>query len=310
MVLSATVLPPVLGPEITIPRRSGGILTSIGTTVRPLAISSGWRAAFKRQAGVNDLRLDALTALREHGPRVERVKRHQRVEGHPQLRQVAAHHRGELAQDAPLLGLDLALEHHQAVVQVHRPQRLDEQRLAGDRAVLHDAFEPFGVVGLHRQHETAVADRNQVVGQEGLHPGLVERAGQPAFQFGALVAQPRAQALELAAGVIEQTAVIGQRLEQRVGHLLGREQRAHQFGDRGKALAARAQERLQMARGEHELAHVEQRLAVQRRPFHRGDREQRSLVLEFADRQRAGMRAQFHQLAGGAQAAADFVRIG
>ncbi len=72
---------------------------------------------------------DASQALGENRARVERVERDHRLERHPELSAVAADHRGQMHQDAPLLGLDLAFEHHQAVVELDRPHRFDEQCL-------------------------------------------------------------------------------------------------------------------------------------------------------------------------------------
>ncbi len=125
---------------------------------------------------LDHFRLDAIEFLREKSARVERVERDHRVEGHPQFRRVAADHRGQPSQDSIFFRLRLALEHHQPVVQLDCPHRLDEQRLARHAAILHDSLESFRVVQLHRQHETAIANRDQVVGDERLHARGVERA--------------------------------------------------------------------------------------------------------------------------------------
>ena len=180
---------------------------------------------------IDQLRLDASKALGEKRARVERVERDHRVERELQFRRVSADHRGQSREDSRFFRLRFALEHHQPVVQLDRPHRLDEQRLARHAAVLHDSLEPLRVVQLHRQHEAAIANRHDIVGDERLHARRVERTQQPHLEFRALIAQPAAQPLQLGARVVEYCAVVGQRTEHRVGELLRREQVMHERRD-------------------------------------------------------------------------------
>ncbi len=106
----------------------------------------------------DDLGFDTAGSLGEDRARIERVQLDHRLEGKFELAGIAAGHRGQRGEYAMLFRLGFALEHHHSIVQLDRPHRLDEQRLARDRAVLHDTFEPFGVVELERQHKAAVAD--------------------------------------------------------------------------------------------------------------------------------------------------------
>ena len=255
---------------------------------------------------IDELRLDASKALGEKRARVEGVERDHRVEGELQLGRIAADHRGQPREDSRFLRLGFALEHHQAVVQIDRPHRLDEQRLARHAAVLHDTLEALGVVELHRQHEAAVANRHDVIGDERLHARGVERAEQARFEIGALVAEPAAQALELGAGVVEQRAVVGQRGEHRVGEFLGREQVVHQRGDVRETLDARAQKSADVARADDKIAHFHQRFAAEDRTSARGREQIRPLIGELADWDRAGMRAQIDHLGGGGEPALHF----
>ncbi len=75
---------------------------------------------------VGELGLDRVQPLGEDRARVERVERDHRVERDRKLARVAAHHRGQMGQDPAFLGFDFSLQHHQAVVQLDRPHRLDK----------------------------------------------------------------------------------------------------------------------------------------------------------------------------------------
>ena len=63
-----------------------------------------------------------------------------------------------------------------------------------------------------------VAQRDEMVGNEGLHPGLIERAQKPCLQVDAFLAQAIAQSLKRGTGVVEELPVVSQRFQQR--HIL------------------------------------------------------------------------------------------
>ena len=247
---------------------------------------------------VHELRLDASKALGEQRARVERVERDHRVEGELQFRRVAADHRRQPREDTRFFRLGFALEHHQPVVQLDRPHRLDEQRLARHAAVLHDSLEALRVIQLHRQHEAPVANRHDIIRDERFHARRVERAQQARFEVGALVAQPAAEPLQLGARVIEEFAIVGQRTEHRVGEFLGREQVVHQRRHMGEALDPRAQKSADVARTDDKVAHFHQRFAAEDRPDARRREQVRPLIAKFANRNRAGVRAQLDHLGG------------
>ena len=65
-----------------------------------------------------------------------------------------------------------------------------------------------------------ISQRDNVIGNESLHPGLIERTQQSRFEVNAFLTQAIAQPLQRGTGVVEQLAVVGQRLQERVGEFL------------------------------------------------------------------------------------------
>ncbi len=129
-----------------------------------------------------------------------------------------------------------------------------------------------------------VAHGDQVVGDERLHPRRVERARKPRLELDPFGAKPIAQARKLRARLVEQAAVVGQRAEQRVGQFLGRCQVLRRLREMRIRLHARAHEGRDVACREHEVAHLEQRDAVEHGALARGGEQDFALVGELLHR--------------------------
>ena len=130
-----------------------------------------------------------------------------------------------------------------------------------------------------------------------------------AFEFDALCTEPIAQARELRTGLVEQAAVVGQRAEQRVGQLLGRGQVLRRRREMRIRLHPRSHEGRDVTRREHEVAHPEQRDAVEHGALARGGQQHPALIGELLHRQRAGVRAQRHHLGRHAEAQGNLGRV-
>ena len=131
-----------------------------------------------------------------------------------------------------------------------------------------------------------------------------------ALELEPLVAQPVAQASQVGARIVEQAAVVVQGREQRIGQLLGRRQIPRDPGQSRESLDPRADEGGDVARGQHEAAHRDQRDAVEDGALTRGDQQGTTLVDKLAHRQRPGVRAQLDQLRRQAKAPAGFLGVG
>ena len=213
-VFSATVLPPVFGPVMTSTRVGGISMMSTGTSApsgslatvvrshaRPTpGISSGWRAArSSRRPSVDERRLDAVDDRSRSAPSPA-ARRARSPTSTSRCRSSArrAERVGQRQQDAPdLLGL-LLLERDDVVVDLDRAERLEKQARAARRAAVHDARNRGAVLGAHHQHVAAVALGDdlllQVLRRVLAAQVRLERAAQPR----ALLAQPIADALQLA----------------------------------------------------------------------------------------------------------------
>jgi hypothetical protein len=139
-VLSATVLPPAFGPVTASPRWPSRSTTSIGTTRRSVSSSSGWRTARSSTSLV-----PSVGASRDGRARTPRSPRARRSARAPFERgQRVGIHADEVRQllaDAALLGFLGLRGEEQAVVELDREERLDEDGAVGRGAVLHDAGE-------------------------------------------------------------------------------------------------------------------------------------------------------------------------
>ncbi|HEY8492434.1 MAG TPA: hypothetical protein VIN04_01000 [Myxococcota bacterium] len=130
-----------------------------------------------------DLRRARVPLGGQRAPREREVERGERVQARAQRGRLAAHRVGERAQDARRLARDAELRLLEPVVGVDHRLRLDEQRGAGGRGVVHDAGHVPARVGAHRQHEAVVAHRDEPVGQVRRDRGVGERRVEPALQL-------------------------------------------------------------------------------------------------------------------------------
>ena len=209
--LSSTVLPPVFGPETSSVRSSGSIARSNGTTSTPCASSSGCRPSriAKPSRAGDERRRRAGERRREARARVQRVELDERVERRDDLVAMRTKLVGELAQNALDLLELLRLELAHPIAELHRGRRLDEQRAAGRRRVVHDAAGDDPSLAPHGNHVAAVAHRHRHVGDamvrlEPLHLAL-ENSNQLALRAAQLApnAPQRGRRVVLHRAVVE-----------------------------------------------------------------------------------------------------------
>ena len=199
-VFSATVLPPVLGPETTSARTpSSG--RSIGTA--EAGSSSGWRAA---RSSTSACRLDPAPGpgARQRRPRQRQVELRERGREVVERLALVAHQPRQRPHDPRLLLGLLGRELANPVAGLDQLHRLDEQGLARARAVVHDPGHGRARRRLDGQHRPAAplgGERLLQVGPEarGQRPQQLRR-GAP--RRGEAAAHGR----ELRRGRVEQPA--------------------------------------------------------------------------------------------------------
>ena len=147
---------------------------------------------------------------------------------------LGAHQRGQVGEDAAYDGLLLAHGHEELIVELDREQRLDEEGLTGDRAVLYDAPHAADRGGADGYDEAIVAQRYVAVGDDVRHaaPGdqILEAPGEGIAQ----AADGGAHGRQLVARFVEDDALVVQRPRQ------GRLQSGEGGERRGKVRQRRA----------------------------------------------------------------------
>ena len=231
-VLSATVLPPVLGPVMTstdvggTSRRSTGTgaccrcwcasssASSRGNRASTAGMSSGWRAASSSiRPSCDKLGRGGVAEPGEAGLGLHRVEAGRDVDGLLQFGAAAAEPIGQFEQDAmDFLGL-LLEQGDDVVVDLDRAERLEEEARAARRAAVHDAGNRRALLGAHQQHVAPVAVGDDLLLQvlrrvTGAEVAL-ERAAQPRALLPQAVAngaQRRARVVEDLAGGVDGAA--------------------------------------------------------------------------------------------------------
>jgi hypothetical protein len=224
-----------------------------------------------------DLRTDGGALPREEHPGAEGVEGDERRERLVQRVRAAADHGGDLAEDARLLLRLLARGDEQAVVRLDREERLDEERLAGRRAILDDPGELVGARRLERNDEATVPDGHVLVGHELGGRRLAEQPRETRLDLPAEEAQLAADGAQRGARVVAEPALLVQAVGEEAVEIRKRVQRAEKGEEPGVAGGAGAKETAHLAdRGDHlgdlaELAPGEERARRARRGRVRAD---------------------------------------
>ena len=164
MVLRATVLPPVLGPEMTRARKSLPISTEIGTTSPLSSGCRGLHQSYGASAALfDDLGHHGGRAPAELGLGQGQVDPSQALDAVLDGFGLGPQQAGELAQDSLYLVLLGDLELAPGVALLDGGQGLHEHRGAAARDIVNEPLERAAVLGLHRQHVAVVPG-----GDEGL----------------------------------------------------------------------------------------------------------------------------------------------
>jgi hypothetical protein len=238
----------------------------------------------ERDGAVGKRRPGAAIGTGEAGPGDQAIEVDQRLDAAPDRRVLGAHQAGQVGQDALHDQLLLAHGEQQGVVELDREQRLDEQGLAGDRAVLHDALHLRRRAGPHRNDEAVVAQRDVGVGHDVGHAAARHQIFELAGQALAQLAYRAAHARQGVAGLIEHHPVIVERALQRRLQVRKGDQSLADLAQRVGGVAVAAEKRADGADGLQRPAHRDQHLAVEREAFMGGAAQVRPHVGEGAER--------------------------
>ena len=312
-VLSATVLPPVLGPVITSTSKSAPSSTLIGTTSPS---RSGWRASSSRStarrcapgrsiAGATVWR--TLAQLRARWRACSSAKlaiarcRSSSASAstlHSSAWLSALTRPAQLGEHAVDFLLLLDLELPPAVRQVEYRQRLDEQRGAAGRLVVHDPLHLLPVLHLDGEHVPTLAHRDDRI----LKGGPVGRRGHQLLELGhqAVVgpAHLHTHLAQLGTGAIQDLAVVADGAVDRVEQRPVLPEPLRDEGERRQVvfvLQHRAAQHGGRARRGSDL----QEVRGLQRAADRGAAEQRAHVVRPADRNVRSQRPQLPRLGGG-----------
>ena len=197
---------------------------------------TGMARLAQRDRPVAERRPRAAVGAGEVRPRDQAVDLDQRVDARRDRLVLGADQRGEVGEDALHDRLLLAHGEEQLVVQLDGEERLDEERLARDRAVLHDARAARPAPKRDRHDEAVVAQRDVGVGDDVGHALRGHQVLEPAGQRVAQAADRGAHARQRVARLVEHAAVVVERARRASSRAAGTRP-----GDRaGRASAGRA----------------------------------------------------------------------
>ncbi len=168
-VFSATVLPPVFGPLITITVSAPPSASDSGIAVRPcgrsVASSTGLRAASSRsEFPCGEFRHHAIEFPRESRARENRIEMRDRSRPPPQAAPRSARSRSvSSARMRAISAASSSAQLHQPVIEIDRFERLDENGLPRGARAVHHAGHRAPVRRAHRNHEAVVAQRDVVL---------------------------------------------------------------------------------------------------------------------------------------------------
>ena len=233
----------------------------------------------------------------------------QRLDGAHDAAGLLAHQPRQRRQDAPDFLRFGQLQLAPGVVQVHRGQRLDEERGARGRLVVHQAADAVLEVGLERDHVAPIA-----LGDDRLlQVGAVLRIGDDALELlqQAVVGQPQVapDVGQLVRGRVEHLAALVERHADRL-HQAGRLFDAlRQRRQRGELVGQPAEDALHGAAGDERVLHVQHFARLE----HRADGGRLGVsphIARAADSQLGLHRQQPARLAGRLLPAAGLVQVG
>ena len=189
-IFSATVLPPMFGPLITISRvrrrRAERLRHRALAEQRMAAVARSRSSASSTQLGRDRIhRAARRAALRDEQVELRRASRRSPRSAAASAPTCAR----ELVQNARDLALFFDPQRAHAVVRLERRERLDEERLPARARVVHDAREPRRELGLDRHDEAPVANRDDGV----LNRVRILRRAQQARSRGRALRSARAQ---------------------------------------------------------------------------------------------------------------------
>ena len=186
-----------------------------------------------------DGRPRGLHALGQMRTREDPVERTQRLDERRQRLALSAHGVGQLGEDAGRFLLLVALEGDEVVVRLDHRFRLDEQRLAALRAVVHDAAQSAAGFRAQREHVAPVAHRHEAIGEHAVALRL-QQSLEICDETPASLTELPTQLAEPRAGAIGQRAVVVERLAQALAQLVHTRERFGAGGQRGGDGADRA----------------------------------------------------------------------
>ena len=211
VVLSVTVLPPVLGP-LMMSWRSAAVSSSVsGTTVAAgraqMPFEQRMAGGFQAQQIGRNGRGHAVVVAGKAGAGLQAIDQRQHARAFDQAMSVAAHLAGERDKDAVNLGLLFFDQAHQFVVLLDGFQRLDVNRLPrGAGAVNHAADAPLQL-GADGNDEAVAANGDEVFLGCAVLGELAQGGAQAFFDEPLLALLLAADAAQLGRGVVGQRAV-------------------------------------------------------------------------------------------------------
>ena len=210
----------------------------------------------------------AAVRRRIAGARVERVQQHQLLQRDAQLLGVRVNRGGQLAQDALHLARFRDLQLAQAVHQIDGDGRLDEERAAGRRLIVHDTADLAAPFPAHGYDVAALANGDRRI----LH---LETSRQRRHVMLELLHDARARATQLAAHTREFTrcvvahfAAIVNGLRDLLLQSVERNQRLRQLGQQRPVLRLPMHHRFDRLRSVQQHGQLVQLAAIQRRAGH------------------------------------------
>ena len=303
VVLSATVLPPVFGPLMTItvspPPRANVSGTALRPCGRSATSSTGLRAASRRNESpaVNSGTVQSKSRAKRARAKSESRCAISAAAAWSGPRSSADPLR-QLFQDARDFGDFFVAQLDQTVIEIDRFERLDENRLPRGARAVHYARNGAALGSAHRNHEAVVAERDVVFAL--FARGLAARA-QDAFErppnFLARLGNPGADALQLRRSIVADFTVRENCSVDRRGDLPEIGQRRSALGE-ARILCGLAAKRLpHTAHRFHQRNSLEQLGDRQHGSWNHEPREPRRRVRERAESQlRAGAQKR-HRLA-------------
>jgi hypothetical protein len=249
-------------------------------------------------AGVRERWQDAVHRAGIEGLRDRRIERAENLEARLKRGERRAHIVRERCEKSAHLARVFLRQLRDAIVHRHGFERLDEERGAGRRLVVHDPRHAVLRVRHHREYEPARADRDDLVLQDAVRR---ERAHAPLELTTDVVAHPfrfAADPRKLGSRVVAHGAACIERAIEPAREVRQRVERARVGRERGQVVASR-ERRARLRRRAEQSREREEIFAVEDAAGDRGLRNDGTRIGEMRDAKRI-------VLAGEAQRFVDF----